>query len=336
MKRNLMPLSVQLLAMSQASLRNISGFIKTKGKTHFTLSDAQPAEVIIIDIDTQEGKDLFLQHRTNNTQSHIVTLSLSPVKDDGISSFQIQKPITGVELIRTAEKIKSLAKKNKASAKNNIPDKHLTKKTANDNSQRYEPSETLQGMLRRAIQLSDKEKISVVLHIQQYCIEINTANNKACFNFPMNRLRSLCYFPLTASTCLIEKESLDHSSMEYVSLPIAELSWNTALLCSRGRAPANLNDESLYQLKRWPNLTRWIAPDNALAIASLWTKSPYSITTIAEQLDIPIIDVRSFITAALDSQLALICEEAAEVIPFKAKNKNSAMFKKLLDRLKRA
>ncbi|MBL4796073.1 MAG: hypothetical protein JKY50_01525 [Oleispira sp.] len=335
-----MPLSVQLLAMSQSSQRNISGFIKTKGKTYFSISDSQPTQVIILDIDNQEGKKLLLEHQTkqNITKDSIkiIALTLSPSKDSCSSIIQRQKPITSIELIRAAEKIRKLISNNQVSSSK--INKDAISEVISENKdvvQSYEPSGTLQGMLRKAVQLSDKEKTSVVLHIQNYRIEINASNNLAYLSFPKNRLRNLCYYPLNTSTCLIKKESLKNASEECISLSIAELSWNTALLCARGRSPKNLDNESTYQLKRWPNLTRWLPSNYALSIASLWTKAPYSITAISQQLDIPITDVRCFISAALDSHLAIICKEACEVIPFKTHN-NSSLFKKLLNHLKRA
>ena len=344
-----MPLSVQLLAMSQSAQRNISGFIKTKGKTYFSIIDSQPTQVVILDIDNQEGKNLLLAHqnRQNKTEdsTKIIALTLSPLKDTCSSIIQIQKPITSIELIRAAEKIRQLISNKAQSSKiNKQIIREETSEVISKNSdvtQSYEPSETLQGMLRKAVQLSDKENTPVVLHIQNYRIEINASNNLAYLSFPKNRLRNLCYYPLNTSTCLIKKESLTHSSensiaLSITELSITELSWNTALLCARGRSAKNLDDEATYQLKRWPNLTRWLPSNNALSIASLWTKSPYSITAISQQLGVPITDVRCFISAALDSHLAIICNEVSEVIPFKAQNNNSSLFKKLLNHLKRA
>jgi hypothetical protein len=361
MKAYPMPLSVQLLAMSQSSLKNISGFIKTKGKTHFTISDSQAAQVVILDIDNQEGRDLLLGYQTSRKQTdsplsntaRVIALSLSPKDNIDSSIIQIKKPITGIELIRAAEKIQKMSNKvnepiNQESSgsshaysdptkpkENSKVDNPLVSDENHSELQTYDPSETLQGMLEKAIQLSNEENTSAILHIQRYCIEINVAHNKAYLNFPKTRLRNLCYVPLNTSTCRIEKGSLSTSSQELISLPITELSWNTTLQCSRGRLPKNLNDQSIYQLKRWPNLTRWAVPNNALSIASLWSKSPYSITAISQQLSIPIADVRCFITAAINSQLAIICEEVTEIIPFKAQKKHSTLFKKLLNHLKR-
>lgn len=340
-----MPLPVQLLAMSHSTNRNISGFIKTKGKTHFTLSDSQNAQVVILDIDNQEGRDYLLSFESKRNPAsasqppeiQLITLSLSPLDSIDSSIIQIQKPITSIELIRAAEKIyktRETAKsaisprKSIATPKNKDSDKA-------DKSLSYDPNETLQGMLRKAIILSDKKNTSSLLNVQDYSIEVNASDNTAYLNFPKNRLRNLCYIPLNSSTCQIKVGTLNESIREKISVPITELAWNTAILCSKGRSPKNINDGLQYQLKRWPNLTRWTVPNNALNIASLWTKSSYSISSIAEQLCIPITDVRCFITAAIDSNLAVVSEEALTSIPYKAKTENSTLFKKLLKRLKR-
>lgn len=349
MKSENMPLSVQLLAMSHSSHRNIAGFIKTKGKTHFTLSESENAQVIIIDIDNQEGRDLLSQLQP--TQSHIIALALSPAEHIDSSIIQIKKPITSIELIRVAEKIKAFIKKESGvmnakttEANNNLKTsiKSAQKENAKvdqtkrlDESLSYDPKSTLQGMLRKAIQLSIHRHSSVLLHVQDYTIELNASDDMAYFNFPKNRLRSLCYIPLSASTCHIELGSLDEKTTENISLPITELSWNVAIQCARGRSPKPINDGILYHLKRWPNLTRWAVPNNALNIASLWTKSSYSISSISEQLSIPITDARCFITAALDSNLAVVSEENITSSHYKVKADNSTLFKKLLKRLKR-
>jgi len=175
-----------------------------------------------------------------------------------------------------------------------------------------------------------------LVKIQQYRIEINAAKKQVILNFSAKRLRTLCYFPMNTSTCSIEKGIIADVAAESTIMSTAELSWNTALLCSRGRLAKNLSDDSLYQLKSWPNLTRWQIPEYALNIAGLWSKSPNSISAISQQLSIPITHVRSFITAALDSHLAVTCDQTSDVVPFDKKKKNAALFKKLMNRLKRA
>lgn len=347
-----MPLSVQLSTMSQSSHRNISGFIKTKGKTHFQLNDQQEPDVVILDIDSEEGKSLLAEYQNKKIQ--VIALSLYPLDKPSSSVIHIKKPITSIELIRAAEKINTQSKNRVQSSDNRIntaitPEqaiddsqkksrKESQKNTVEeiDDNQRYEPSQTLQGMLRRAIQLSDREKTNVVLRVQRYCIEIDANKKRARLNFSPNRLRNLCHVQLSSSSCRISKESLTASLSEFPSFSLTELSWNTALLCSRGRLAKSLSDDSIYQLKAWPNLTRWNVPQHALKIASLWSKSPSSITSISQQLSIPIADVRGFIIAALDSHLAIINEQASNIVPFKTEKKNSTLFKKLLNRLNRA
>lgn len=347
-----MPLPVQLLAMSPSSQKIISGFIKTKGKEYFSISNAS-APVIIMDIDNPEGRSLLAQHR--DSSKSIITLSLTPSIASAPTSnkiIQLQKPITGVELIRAAEKInkniKNMFKKNMFSANpksNNEINKNTTEnrleaasvrnsKTIENTS--YDPSTTLQGVLRKAIQMSEQDSSLVIIEVQNYRLQIDPKSEKVVLNFSTNKLRNLCYFPLNPNTYRIEKISQPDAFIAESTFSIKELSWTVALLCSRGRLAKNLNDNTLFQLKAWPNLTRWQTPDHALSIAGLWSKSPQSILSITQNLNIPITHARSFIIAALDSHLAFACEQKLEVAQLEENKSNNAFFKKLLNRLKRA
>jgi hypothetical protein len=334
-----MPLSVQLLAMSPSSQKTLAGFIKTTGKKHFVLSDDLMPNVLIIDIDNTQGKQ-YLSHY-QNSETKLITLSLAQQDDIPASVIQIQKPFTGVEILRSAEKIKELKTASDLEKNKALKQSAINEKERPDNKQpslysSYDPSTTFQGMLRKAIQLSDKKNTPVLITIQQYRVEIYADKNTARLNFSKKRLRTLCQFPLTDQLCDIKKITLVSDNPDDTTIALPELSWEVAILCSRGRLPKNMADDAQYQLKKWPNLTRWSQPESALKIAGLWSKSPNNINNIARQLSIPIEHVCSFITAAIDSNLAQKCNGIAEIIPFKTENTNSALFRKLLNRLKRA
>lgn len=334
-----MLLSVQLLAMSPSSQKTLAGFIKTKGKNHLVLTDDLMPDVLIIDIDNTQGKQYLTHYQ--NSETKLITLSLSQQVEIPASVIQIQKPFTGVEILRSAEKIKEFKtardlEKNKALKKSAINEEN-----APDNKQKsialsYDPSTTFQGMLRKAIQLSDKKNTPVLISIQQYRVEIHADKNIARLNFAKKRLRTLCQFPLTDQLCDIKQITTVSENSDNTTIALPELSWEVAMLCSRGRLPKNMANDAQYQLKKWPNLTRWSQPESAMKIAGLWSKSPNNINNIARQLSIPIEHVYSFITAAIDSNLAQQCNGITEVIPFKTEKNNSALFRKLLNRLKRA
>ena len=334
-----MPLSVQLLAMSPSSQKTLSGFIKTTGKNHLVLTDGLTPDVLIIDTDNSEGKRLLSHYL--NSETKLITLSLSQQNDIPESVIQIQKPFSGVEILRSAERIKNIctAKQNKQSRTLKDASTDYKKPASSQNfspDSFYDPSTKFQGMLRKAIQLSDTENTPVLISIQQYRIEIYANNESARLNFSTKRLRTLCQFPLNDQLCEIKKGLMVSDSRDNITLSLAELSWNVALLCSRGKLPKNMAIDAQYQLKKWPNLTRWNQCDHAMKIAGLWSRSPNNINSIAQQLSIPIESVCSFITAAIDSSLAKKCDDIAEVISFKTEKNNSALFRKLLNRLKRA
>lgn len=327
--------------MSPSSQKTLAGFIKTKGKNHLVLSDDLMPDIFIIDIDSTKGKQYLTHYQYSETKLITLSLSLSQQTDIPASVIQIQKPFSGVEILRSAEKIKELKiasdlEKNKALKKSAI-----NEESAPDNKQKslslsYDLSTTFQGMLRKAIQLSDKKNTPVLISIQQYRIEIHADKNTARLNFAKKRLRTLCQFPLTDQLCDITEITTISENSDHTTIALPELSWEVAILCSRGRLPKNMATDALYQLKKWPNLTRWSQPESAMKIAGLWSKSPNNINNMARQLSIPIEHVYSFITAAIDSNLAKQCNGIAEVIPFKTEKNNSALFRKLLNRLKRA
>jgi hypothetical protein len=322
-----MPLSVKLLALSQSSQRNISGFIKTKGKKHFLVTESNSPTVTIIDIDNSEGKQYLSNLESTNT--HIITLSLSESPNTSSNIVHIKKPITGVELLRAAEKIRQSSNVSKIEYKNII-------ETNIEDTELYDPSYFLQGMLRKAIQLSEKESTPTLITFQKYYIEIDATEKKAKFNFPKKRLRNVCQFPLNNNLCSISKNLMPLSDIESSSISLTELSWSIAVLSSRGRLPRNVNSKALYKLRAWPNLTRWEISDNALKIASLWSQKENTIAGITQQLSVSAACVHSFITAALDSNLAVISNETSEILSFPPKKEHTPLFKKLLNRLKRA
>ena len=333
-----MPLSVQLLAMSPSSQKTLSGFIKTTGKNHLILTDDLAPDVLIIDTDSSEGKRLLSQYLISEIK--LITLSLSQKDDIPESVIQIQKPFSGIEILRSAEKIKNICTANKNKQSRTLKDALTDHKKSASNQNNslasfYDPSTKFQGMLRKAIQLSDTENTPVLMSIQQYRIEICANNESARLNFSTKRLRTLCQFPLSDQLCEIKKGLMVSDNHDNVTLSLPELSWNVALLCSRGKLPKNMAFDAQYQLRKWPNLTRWNQCDHAMKIAGLWSRSPNNIKNIAQQLSIPIESVCSFITAAIDSSLAKKCDDITEVIPFKTERSNSALFRKLLNRLKR-
>lgn len=324
--------------MSASSLRTISGFIKTKGKHHLILTDELVPDVLIIDIDNPKGQQLLSHYQ--NSGINLITLSLSQQENIPASIIQIRKPLTGVEILRSAEKIQnSLVSKKKIHAgepKKVVDHKRLPSEPLPQQPLAYDPSTTFQGMLRKAIQLSDTEKTPVLISIQQYRIEIHADKNRARLNFSTKRLRTLCQFPLTDHLCNIRKGLMVSTTNDNSVISLPELSWDVALFCSRGRLPQNIAADAQYALNTWPNLTRWNHCEHAMRIASLWSKSPNNINNIALQLALPVENICSFITAAIDSNLANKCDDMTEVLPFKSKKSNSDLFRKLLKRLKRA
>ncbi len=79
--------------------------------------------------------------------------------------------------------------------------------------------------------------------------------------------------------------------------------WTSCLLTSRGRVPSSLDCDDQYLLKYWPNYTRIESFPFAMKIAARWQKRPYTVSTIAKEMDIPIRYITAFYNGAIGLSL---------------------------------
>ncbi len=75
------------------------------------------------------------------------------------------------------------------------------------------------------------------------------------------------------------------------------LLWETAIWASAGRLPRGSNPGKRVQLRRWPNMTRFMLLPDGMRIAALWLDHPISLTSTCRMLNIPIEHVYAFYSA---------------------------------------
>lgn len=110
--------------------------------------------------------------------------------------------------------------------------------------------------------------------------------------------------------------------------------WKLALYASRGRVPAGTPFDAPVKLRRWPNLTRLLAPPHAARIAGLWARHPCSLAETARLLDIPQRFVFAFYSAS--NALDLVSLPPARDLPVPAPppaSEKRGIFRLLLDKL---
>ncbi len=235
----------------------------------------------------------------------------------------------------SAQKIKPLAKKNNFANK--------SKATYGDIH--YQPKFFLQGKIIDAVKRVNQQNKSVFLHCWSHrWILICPSTDFLVENIKERQLRSLGL--VIDNDILFNEANFTHEKIALMAeTPINEVKvtsiqkfiWNIAVRTARGRIPLGTSCDSLYVLKRWPNLTRLLKIPNAMRISALWLDQPRSITSIAEKLAIPIKDVFTYFSAASATGLIVMAQRREDKLTVPdvtlVKENKKGLFSALINKL---
>lgn len=115
--------------------------------------------------------------------------------------------------------------------------------------------------------------------------------------------------------------------------------WKLSIWTSKGRLPVAIDPNLPIVLKCWPNFTRFLLIPDAMRMASLLLKGPYTPLEVGKVLNVKPQYVFAFMSACLSlgllSQTQRSVEAAATAVPGVIKtNKKQNLFSKILNKLR--
>ena len=154
----------------------------------------------------------------------------------------------------------------------------------------YDPDLFLQGFVQKAVALGIENASVVRLSGATFgSIDIYPFAKKAITKTPAHSLSAVARLPLRGADVQIEllpeapQFPPDSEDLEALD----SFLWKLALWASRGRIPIGTDLNTPFVLKRWPNLTRLLAPPHASRIAGLWAREPIVLSQSISTLGIP-------------------------------------------------
>jgi len=209
----------------------------------------------------------------------------------------------------------------------------VTQKKSNKASQRVVPTKTdemcfsserfLLGHVLDAIKsLEDKNESILLTCWGDKNIFINPQKSEIITNLTDNQIRNLAIAPTDdklSSPISIERHNKD-SLKKINSINTKKMRvftqevfmWNLGLMTSRGRIPQETSINVRLCMRRWPNLTRVIIPENAMRIVAYWVRNPCSIMDIHEKLNLPLQDIFTIYTAANSAALITVAKRDSD------------------------
>ncbi len=285
-----MAIKISLLGLTRSNDQVVRLFIESERMQHLTLSNQDDMQAAIVDADnlTSNGG------RIDITQLKIPLIYLSDKEIKKPNVIWVKKPISQKKIINAAKTL------NKMFFKKNLSLRDIS----SDSPQIYDPQETLQGYLCKAIKLSRSSGKPIIIDCQKKKISVDAVNDLVNIGVSPVTLKALCRFTLKKDNTQLYHGDVSPFGVSGIK-NIQQFQWEVALLCARGRIPNNVDINQRFQLSHWPNLTLWQSPNTAMRICALWEQSSLTPLEVCRQLDIDQADVFSVFVAAQSAGLLL-------------------------------
>jgi len=313
---------------------------------------AEQAEVCIIDLDGYGASGLLAAERQRRPRRPLILLSLREVEaEDGI---WLKKPLQSRELAQALERILGRQERpapQRLGVGDRPPESRPVSRRADTKADEvafYDPKDYLQELLATAYRQALTTEMILRIDLGWKPIVIYPRQRLVWVDADERKLRSFCRLPLRHIVRLTEEDGLQTVIQPDPEAGLREpppscqrmdaLLWKVAWWNSAGRLPKFIAPDRPVQLKRWPNLTRYWHPPQALPIAALLYRRPMTPLATARVLRLPVRDVSGFVSAA--SALRLLCfpKECAvgpdPVTESPAVSERQGLFRRIMRRLR--
>ncbi|CAA0078440.1 Uncharacterised protein [BD1-7 clade bacterium] len=323
-----MPIDIALDAFNTSTLKTMRAFISSKGRHIFRLTDPMSSMAVIVDFDHPRGKQAIQQARQR--QQAVIAIAREAQKDTPYHDLiWVNKPVTSLTMIAAGEKLHRRFNDSEA-RHNSTPEtpkadwEKLAPKTQWENGNTvsfditknpyYAPESTLQGYIDRAKQMSAKKGQQMVIHCENRQLIVDASTNRLYINFKMSVLKALCRFELNRKNTTIRPALNNNRQLEerFNAMCLDKALWEIALMCSRGRLPNGINENTPLQLSQWPIFTRWHIAPHAMRISSVWIQQTATAAQVATQLNIEPYFAYAFLAAATAAGIAEIDSSQAK------------------------
>ncbi|NOX42135.1 MAG: hypothetical protein GXP19_00125 [Gammaproteobacteria bacterium] len=173
----------------------------------------------------------------------------------------------------------------------------------------YNPAHYLQGYVKEAFKMAQKNKKNVLLQgvLQSITVLYQTRevfvkrNGESLFAMSERSLFAISSIPIAKENMTISVLTDSYDSIckeDGLLLDYDHFMWKLAIRASRGRVPEGTDLSRQIYLGQWPNIPKSNLTPNSLKIATLWAEEPRTLSMTAQMLSIPQRDVFIFLSAA--------------------------------------
>ncbi|BCX89454.1 hypothetical protein MIN45_P1827 [Methylomarinovum tepidoasis] len=267
------------------------------------VEDPEAADVCLLDWDSLGAAELLERHRRRWPRVPVLLLALNPPTQTGLP--WVRKPLQAESLLDALKQISSQAD---AAVTEEPPTASVSaSRSISVNFRHYDPERYLQGPLTRACRQAVMTGIAlrvetgwepILVFPKPRVIQVDTDDKK---------LRAFCRLPLQKfcqlsgeadqGPAIVPDPQMRPGCFSGAHQRMDAFLWKVAWWNAGGRLPISISPEQCLHLRRWPNLTRYWHPPQALRIAAAWYRQDMSPLRLARMVG-SAETVASFISAA--------------------------------------
>ena len=319
-KSNINISAIALNASESMVLRVSMGLLETAGvKTYALDKDDTSGNIVIIDMDNQEGREFYQQFKAKKNQALLV-LSSESLNDT--KNVVLRKPVRvqtlkDVLLDLCTEKSKTLF------------DSYKTQSEA--------PSSPDKNLFFILLESRDEKKIRQIFNPPFPAIYVNGFDNVIAFSGSKDNFRKM----MQASSNQLEIKSLawaDFNSLArgQIISPLADSLWTAAMFGSQGQIVQGHSADSPILLKGWPNFSRVEFDSEHMRLTSIMSKQVLTLKQLQAKTQIDYNKIVAFYNALWSVNLIQISPDykPAKTEAKKVTAKKPSLFSKIASRLR--
>lgn len=324
---------VAAVGMDERTARTLAWALKQHSGGHCALTDASQAQVAVIDLDNADAAMHLPDFRVRHP--NVPVIALAKQAPQALDVTHLTKPVAAADLVAT---IGQLARTDRGPTMDNkiTPEKVQralqaidAKKAAKALDSRVDDARGRSGALQRNIVTTEAQthfdpslfllgqiqtamarakelgKAAVLTCWEDKSIILEPKTSLVSTNLSDTQIRNLAIVPCDGDTTPpivthfrdVSNDTVQPDAAHRICTAEVFL-WNLGLLTSRGRAPVGTPLNERVYLRRWPNLTRLVLPNNAMRILAYWVRQPCELLSMFEILEVPLEDILSIYSAA--------------------------------------
>lgn len=298
--------------------------------------DRQTAQLALIDLDSEEGKQYYESEARQNKKQQLILLCQNALNTKSPRDIVLTKPLRVQVLVDIVEELlKTPPKKTPGLSLSGASSPPAPAATA---PQEVPPSDA-PSLFLTLLKAQESKQAMQIFYSGRKILFINPQSGILASGSPPQSIMALTreQDSIRIQSVPISQEDFELLAKGHILTPLNDVLWNAAIFGSRGRLVQALRADMPVKLMAWPNLTRVDFRPEHMQLAALLGKQAQTLQQLQARTQFAEAELIAFLNAAWSIQLldtrAELVAAASSPAPSTAPQKQSGLLAKIARRL---